>query len=93
MFTGLESPIHLIIVLVIVLLFFGGKRLPELAKGLGTGMREFKKSATGAYEEGEQEEEEKSRQALEAKAHEEQEEQPEGAEQPEDAATRDKRET
>ena len=91
MFTGLESPIHLIIVLVIVLLFFGGKRLPELAKGLGSGMREFKKSAAGAYE-GDEEEEEKSRQALEAKAH-EQEEQPEGAEQPEDAATRDKRET
>ena len=92
MFTGLESPIHLIIVLVIVLLFFGGKRLPELAKGLGSGMREFKKSAAGAYE-GDEEEEEKSRQALEAKAHEEQEEQPEGAEHPEDAATRDKRET
>ena len=91
MFTGLESPIHLIIVLVIVLLFFGGKRLPELAKGLGSGMREFKKSAAGAYEG--DEEEEKSRQALEAKAHEEQEEQPEGAEHPEDAATRDKRET
>jgi len=43
MFTGLESPSHLIIVLVIILLLFGAKRIPELAKGLGTGMREFKR--------------------------------------------------
>ena len=41
MFTGLESPTHLIIVLVIVLLLFGAKRIPELAKGLGAGIREF----------------------------------------------------
>ena len=46
MFTGLESPTHLIIVLVIVLLF-GAKRVPELAKGLGAGLREFKKGAEG----------------------------------------------
>jgi sec-independent protein translocase protein TatA len=43
MFTGLESPTHLLIILVVILLFFGGKRIPELAKGLGTGMREFRK--------------------------------------------------
>jgi TatA/E family protein of Tat protein translocase len=36
-FTGLESPTHLIIVLVSVLLLFGAKRVPELAKGLGRG--------------------------------------------------------
>ena len=47
MFTGLESPTHLIIVLVIVLLVFGAKRVPELAKGLGAGVREFKKGAQG----------------------------------------------
>ncbi len=46
-FTGLESPIHLIIVLVVVLLFFGAKRVPELAKGLGAGVREFRKGAQG----------------------------------------------
>ena len=46
-FTGLESPTHLIIVLVIVLLLFGAKRVPELAKGLGAGVREFKKGAQG----------------------------------------------
>jgi sec-independent protein translocase protein TatA len=42
MFTGLESPFHLILVLAIVLLLFGAKRIPELAKGLGTGMKEFR---------------------------------------------------
>jgi len=52
MFTGLESPTHLIIVLVVVLLLFGAKRIPELARGLGAGVREFKK---GAESEGEAE--------------------------------------
>ena len=47
MFTGLESPTHLIIVVVIVLLLFGSKRVPELAKGLGSGVREFRKEARG----------------------------------------------
>jgi len=51
-FTGLESPTHLIIVLVIVLVLFGGKRIPELAKGLGTGLREFKKGVEGNDEVG-----------------------------------------
>jgi sec-independent protein translocase protein TatA len=35
---------ELIIVLVVVLILFGGKKLPELAKGLGQGMKEFKKA-------------------------------------------------
>ncbi|NLH97926.1 MAG: twin-arginine translocase TatA/TatE family subunit [Chthonomonadales bacterium] len=38
-----ESPQQWLIVLVIVLLLFGGNRIPELMKGLGSGMREFKK--------------------------------------------------
>ena len=41
------GPPELIIILVIVLLLFGAKRIPELAKGLGTGMKEFKKGASG----------------------------------------------
>lgn len=45
MFTGLESPTHLIIVLVVVLLIFGPKRIPELARNLGSGLREFKQGA------------------------------------------------
>ena len=54
MFTGLASPTHLIIVLVIVLLLFGAKRIPELAKGLGTGVKEFRKGSEGRYEEDEE---------------------------------------
>lgn len=37
------------IVLVIALIVFGPKRLPELGKSLGTGMREFKDSITGNH--------------------------------------------
>jgi sec-independent protein translocase protein TatA len=45
---GNIGPTELIIVLVIVLLIFGPKRLPGLGKQLGTGMREFKDSITGS---------------------------------------------
>ena len=38
---------ELLIILVIVLLLFGARRLPEVARGLGTGMREFKDAVTG----------------------------------------------
>jgi sec-independent protein translocase protein TatA len=41
------GPMELIVVLVIVLLIFGPKRLPGLGKQLGTGMREFKESVSG----------------------------------------------
>jgi sec-independent protein translocase protein TatA len=41
------GPLELAIVLVVVLLIFGPKRLPGLGKQLGTGMREFKESITG----------------------------------------------
>jgi sec-independent protein translocase protein TatA len=42
MFAGLASPSHLVVVLVLVLLLFGAKRIPELAKGLGTGIKELR---------------------------------------------------
>ncbi len=48
---GVPGPTELIILLVIILLLFGAKRIPELAKGLGSGMREFRKSSTGDYDE------------------------------------------
>jgi sec-independent protein translocase protein TatA len=41
------GPLEIIIVLVIVLLLFGPKRLPDLGRSLGSGMREFKDSVTG----------------------------------------------
>jgi sec-independent protein translocase protein TatA len=42
------GPLELVIVLVIVLVIFGPKRLPGLGRSLGQGMREFKDSITGA---------------------------------------------
>ena len=36
------SPSHIIILLVILLLLFGGKKIPELMRGMGTGIKEFK---------------------------------------------------
>jgi sec-independent protein translocase protein TatA len=41
------SPIEIIIILAIVLIIFGPKRLPDLGRSLGRGMREFKDSVTG----------------------------------------------
>jgi sec-independent protein translocase protein TatA len=41
------GPLEIIIVLVVVLLLFGPKRLPDLGRSLGSGMREFKDSVTG----------------------------------------------
>jgi len=45
-FNGIGPP-ELLIVLVIVLVIFGPKRLPGLGRSLGSGMREFKESITG----------------------------------------------
>jgi len=44
---GLENPVHIALVLIVVLLLFGAKRLPEMGRGLGEGMREFKDSVSG----------------------------------------------
>lgn len=43
----LFSPLHIIILLVIALLVFGPKRLPEIGSGLGKSIREFKQSMNG----------------------------------------------
>ncbi len=47
MISGLENPFHILLILVVVLMVFGAKRLPELGRSLGSGMREFKDSITG----------------------------------------------
>jgi len=39
---GMPGPTEIIIILVIVLLLFGGRKIPELMRGLGKGMKEFK---------------------------------------------------
>jgi len=48
MFEGLFQPMHLIIILVIALIIFGPGKLPELGKGLGKSIREFKKAMSDA---------------------------------------------
>jgi sec-independent protein translocase protein TatA len=44
MFAGMLGGWEIILILAVVLILFGAKKLPELAKGLGTGIREFKKA-------------------------------------------------
>ena len=39
---GMVGPWQIVIIVVLVLLLFGGKKIPELMKGLGQGMKEFK---------------------------------------------------
>ena len=44
---GLDNPLHILILLVVVLLVFGAKRLPEIGRSIGEGMRGFKDSISG----------------------------------------------
>jgi sec-independent protein translocase protein TatA len=44
---GLDNPIHVVFLLILLLLVFGAKRLPEVGRSLGAGMRGFKESLTG----------------------------------------------
>ncbi len=37
-----DSPMHLLIVAIVILVLFGGRKIPEVMKGLGQGIREFK---------------------------------------------------
>ncbi len=39
---GLDNPIHIAFLLIVLLMVFGAKRLPEMGKSLGSGMRGFK---------------------------------------------------
>jgi sec-independent protein translocase protein TatA len=50
MFSGLESPAHLLVVLVIAMLVLGPKRLPQVGRSLGSGIRQFKASLEGKDE-------------------------------------------
>jgi sec-independent protein translocase protein TatA len=44
---GLDNPIHIAFLLIVLLLVFGAKRLPEMGKSLGSGMRGFKDAISG----------------------------------------------
>lgn len=47
---GLDNPLHIAFLLVILLLVFGAKRLPEMGRSLGSGMRGFKQAISGETE-------------------------------------------
>jgi sec-independent protein translocase protein TatA len=55
------GPLEVVIVLVIALLVFGPKKLPELGKGLGRGMRDFKRGLSGDDDHDDDEERERER--------------------------------
>ncbi len=42
---GRLGPTEIILIVAVILLMFGGKKIPELMKGLGTGIKEFKNAA------------------------------------------------
>ena len=48
--SGILSPWHLVILALVLLLIFGPKRLPEMGRSLGHGLREFKDSVSGLSE-------------------------------------------
>jgi sec-independent protein translocase protein TatA len=45
--TGFLTPTHIVLLLVVVLVLFGAKRLPEVGRSLGTGLRDFRQSLEG----------------------------------------------
>src|SRR5258708_33404368 len=49
---GLDNPIHILFLLILLLLVFGAKRLPEMGRSLGTGLRGFKDTLNGASSHG-----------------------------------------
>lgn len=51
MILGMIGAQEIILILIVVLVLFGGKKIPELMRGLGRGMNEFKKAKDGVYDE------------------------------------------
>jgi sec-independent protein translocase protein TatA len=45
------GPMEIILIVLVILVFFGAKKIPELAQGLGKGIREFKKATQATEEE------------------------------------------
>ena len=44
---GLSNPLHLMMIMLVLLLVFGAKRLPEMGRGLGDGLRTFREAVSG----------------------------------------------
>jgi sec-independent protein translocase protein TatA len=53
---GIENPVHLIFIAAVALVVLGPKRLPEMARALGKGVREFREAMSGESEQKEPEE-------------------------------------
>jgi sec-independent protein translocase protein TatA len=51
LFAGIFGGWEIVLILAVVLILFGAKKLPELAKGLGQGIKEFKKATTDVQNE------------------------------------------
>ncbi|MEA2253635.1 MAG: sec-independent protein translocase protein TatA [Solirubrobacteraceae bacterium] len=49
MLSGLESPMHLLVILAIALIVLGPKRLPEAGRGLGAAIRNFRESIASSH--------------------------------------------
>lgn len=52
---GVIGPWQIILIVAVVLVFFGGRKIPELMKGLGQGIKEFKKAAKDMNEDSDEE--------------------------------------
>jgi sec-independent protein translocase protein TatA len=73
------GPWEIIILVVVLLLVFGSRRLPEIGRSVGKGMREFKNSVTGKDEEPEHEDAQDPPELTASAVEEEEDEQPVGA--------------
>ena len=56
---GTPGPLEILVIVLIVVLLFGGRKIPELMKGVGQGMKEFKKATKEEEKEPEEEKKEK----------------------------------
>jgi sec-independent protein translocase protein TatA len=59
---------ELMLILIIAMFFFGGKKLPEIAKGLGKGIREFKHASEGRADDETEHEHEEPKKKIESKS-------------------------
>jgi sec-independent protein translocase protein TatA len=51
MLAGLHNPLHLLLVVAVLFMVFGAKRLPEMGRSIGSGLRGFKDELTGSPDE------------------------------------------
>lgn len=61
MILGMFGPWQVVLVVIVVLLLFGGRKIPELMKGLGKGMKEFKDATKNDEEQGSENEKENNK--------------------------------